>query len=246
MPAIVAVIVLFSGCFATDLEAATVLDSVIAILNPEFSQGIMTQTIQTTTGDTRVLEYEVFSGFFGEYSLMRYRQPTKVRNNALLTTDFSDNIWMYNQRTKRTRKIASHARKNKFEGSDFSYEDMSTGNSWQKDYHPTIGDDKKIEKIPCHQLILNRVNKEVSYSKIVCWIRQQDFYPVQVDYYNDKQILQKTLLLEDIRAVDGHPTAFKMTMKNHQDRTQTIMEYLELTYDISFDREFFSDRNLKK
>jgi len=46
--------------------------------------------------------------------------------------------------------------------------------------------------------------------------------------------------------VDGHPNAFKMTMKNHQDRTQTIMEYLELTYDINFDREFFSDRNLKK
>ncbi len=92
----------------------------------------MTQTIQTTSGNTRTFEYDSYMGMNGENSLMIYKKPSRVRGNSILMTDNSNNIWSYNQRTRRVRKLASHAKKQKFEGSDFTYEDMGSGDSWKK------------------------------------------------------------------------------------------------------------------
>jgi len=106
------------------------LDDMINHMNPASSKGIMKQTINTTSGDKRVLTYESSSNEKGKNSIMRYLSPSRVRGNAMLTKNFSDDIWMYNNRTKRVRKLASHAKKQKFEGSDFTYEDMGSGDTW--------------------------------------------------------------------------------------------------------------------
>ncbi len=239
-------ICLFIFAFSQTSPAEQLLDDVLDIMNPEFSQGIMVQTIVTTKGDTRELEYDVYTGFSGEMSIMRYRNPSRLKNNAILTTDFSDNIWNYNHRTKRVRKLASHAKKQKFEGSDFTYEDMGTGDVWKTNYEPLIGERKNISSTPCTALILSAVSDDVSYSEMIIWVRDEDHFPLKIDYFDDKGNHQKSLLLDDIREVEGILTAFTMIMENHLDQTQTSMVYKEVTYNVKYEREFFSERNLKK
>ncbi len=243
---LVVLIGLIVSLAAQEPSGSSVLDKIINLMNPVNSRGIMKQTIETTSGQMRTFEYETFAGNKGENQLMRYRAPGRVKGNAMLMTDYSDNIWMYNKRTNRVRKLASHAKKQKFEGSDFTYEDMGSGDSWRDDFSPKITGSQKLDGEKCWLLEMTPKTDESSYSKMVIWSRSGDFFPVRVDYYDEGGTFTKSLVMEDIRKIEGFLTPFKMTMKNHLEKTQTVMEYVEVTYDITFEKNFFSERNLKK
>ena len=45
-----------------------------------------------------------------------------------------DDIWTYFPRTRRVRKLASHAEKQKVQGHDFSFGDFSSEDTWKEDY----------------------------------------------------------------------------------------------------------------
>ncbi|MCK4639840.1 MAG: outer membrane lipoprotein-sorting protein [Candidatus Marinimicrobia bacterium] len=159
-----------------DVSGPEILNKIINLMNPENAKGVMEQTIVTTSGDKRTFKYETYMGNRGEQSLMRYLAPSRVKGNALLMTDFSDNIWMYNRRTGRVRKLASHAKKQKFEGSDFTYEDMGSGDSWKEDFKPLLKGIEKVDKVRCFKLELQAKSEDVSYNKMICWVRVSDFF----------------------------------------------------------------------
>jgi len=239
-------LIIITSLTAADPTGPEILDKIINLMNPENAKGVMKQTIVTTSGDTRTFEYDTYMGKRGEKSLMRYLSPSRIRGNALLMTDFSDNIWMYNRRTGRVRKVASHAKKQKFEGSDFTYEDMGSGDNWKTDFKPLLKGIEKVNKMRCFKLELQAKSEDVSYSKMICWVRVSDFFPIQIDYYDKKNVFTKTLFLQDIRSIEGVLTPMKMVMRNNLDRTETVMEYVNITYDVEFDKGFFSERNLKR
>ena len=66
------------------------------------------------------------------------------------------------------------------------------------------------------------------------------------DYYDEKDYNNKSLSLTDIQNIEGIPTAMKMEMVDHKERSSTIMETLEVTYTWNPPKDFFSERNLKK
>ncbi|MBU0712132.1 outer membrane lipoprotein-sorting protein [bacterium] len=231
---------------AADPTGAEILNKIIDLMNPENAKAVMEQTIVTTSGDKRTFQYETYMGNRGESSLMRYLEPSRVKGNAMLMTGFSDNIWMYNRRTDRVRKLASSAKNQKFEGSDFTYEDMGSGDSWKEDYTPVLKGIEKIDREKCYTLELQLKSDDNSYKKMICFARLEDFFPIQIDYYDENDVLSKSLYLEDIQTVEGIPTPMKMTMSNHLDKTETVMEYTSITYDVEFDKYFFTERNLKK
>lgn len=245
---IIAILVLFfvSHLSAQELSGPEILDKMMDVMNPEFAYAKMKQTIITTTGQTRTLEYESFSGQGGKNAIMRYLEPARVRGNAMLMTDYSDNIWMYNQRTNRIRKLASHARKQKFEGSDFTYEDMGSGDTWKEDYNTKLVGTDKTDGVDCFVLEMTAKSQEQTYQKIICFVGQEDYCPRRLDYYEDLEINNKSLILSDIQIIQGIPTPMKMTMKNHLESSETTMEYTEITYDVEYPESFFSERNLVK
>lgn len=238
--------VFFSILSAQEITGEELLDKAIDVMNPEASRATLIQTIRTTSGETRTLKYRSFTAGEGEMTLMRYLEPARVRGNAMMMKNFADDIWMYNRRTRRVRKLASHAKRQNFEGSDFTYEDMGTGESWKEDYIPKNKGKSKIKNVECYQLeCIPAENANVAYSKMVVWLRASDYYPVQVDYYEDGELLKK-LIMENIENIEGHPTATKMVMKNVQQNTQTVMEYEKITYDVEYDQNFFSERRLRR
>jgi hypothetical protein len=108
----------------SELTADAILDTLTETLNPEQSQGKITMTIVTSSGDERTFVYETYSKGQGEKSLMKYVKPSRVRGQTILMLNDADDIWTYFPRTRDVRKLVTHAKKQKLEGSDFSYEDM--------------------------------------------------------------------------------------------------------------------------
>jgi len=231
------------------MDGEQIIKKVNDLINQETIYGKSEMTIITTSGTPRTFLYESWSKDFGEKNLIKYLAPTRVKGQATLMTNHADDIWMYFPRTDRVRKLATHAKKQKMEGSDFSYEDMGSGDAFIKDFTAKrLGDEKK-EGYDCYKIeMIRKPESDLSYSRMIMWVVKENFVPLVIDYYdeNDPDLLLKTLIQSDIKIIDGIPTPMKMVMYNKQDNTQTSMSWNEIKYNIQLKDEMFTERGLKQ
>lgn len=232
-----------------ELPGEQIINKVNDLMNQETIYGKSNMTIVTTSGATRTFEYESWSKNFGEKNLIRYLAPSRVKGQATLMLNHADDIWMFFPRTQRVRKLATHAKKQKMEGSDFSYEDMGSGDAFIKDFTVKRLKDEKIEGYACYKLeLIRNKDSDLSYSRLIMWVIKENFVPIVVDYYDEKDLnlLLKRLVQSDIKVVNGISTPMKMVMYNKQDNTQTSMSMIEVKYNIPLKDEMFTERGLKK
>lgn len=238
-----------AGLSGQEMSAEDIIGRVNDSLNPRTSFGKMKMTIVTSSGSKRTFISETWSRNKGEKTLVRYLDPKRIKGQAVLMLNHADDIWMYFPRTQRVRKMATHAKKQKMQGSDFSYEDMGGGDSFIKDFTSHRQEDEKIEGYDCFKLeLVRRPDSDVSYSRLVLWIIKDNFVPVVIDYYNDNdpELNDKRMVATEITVKDGIPTATKVVMINRIDNTRTEMEILEVKYNLDLDDSMFSERELKK
>lgn len=226
-----------------------IIQKVNELMNVQTSYGKAKMTIVTTSGQKRTFIYESWSKNKGEKNLVRYLEPRRVKGQAVLMLNHADDIWMYFPRTQRVRKLATHAKKQKMQGSDFSYEDMGSGDAFIEDFSPERLEDEKMEGHDCFKLELTRKQEsDISYSRLIMWVIKENYYPIVIDYYDedDTSLWEKRLVQSDIRVIDNIPTAMKIVMYNKQDNTQTEMELIEVKYNVKLDDSMFTERGLKK
>jgi hypothetical protein len=245
------IIIIFSAAAIIAQQARPtgqeLIEKMMEIMTQENSKGIMRQTITTSSGTQRTFEFEMFTTDEGEKTLMRYLKPSAARGQAFLMLNNADDIWTYFPRTKRVRKLSSSSKNQKVQGSDFSFEDLGSGDSWEKEYTSNNLGSEKYNKTECWKIeSIGIPEQNPSYPKMIVFVRKSDFYPLKIDYFDDNNDIEKTLFLGDIKEIEGVPTAMKMTMKNHLDGTETIMETLSITYNWEPQDNFFSERTLKK
>jgi len=248
------IIFLFAIGLATTLYSQTltgpqIVKKVSDLMNQKSMQATMTMTILTSSGQTRTFEYKSLSKNFGEKNMMIYMKPNRVKGQKMLMTNHADDIWYYNARTKRVRKLASHAKKQKFEGSDFSYEDMGASDAFIKDYDSQVLAEENKNGFACYKVqLVRKPGSTLSYPKLTMWVIKENFIPVVIDYYDEKNPdrVLKTLVQSDIKMIDNIPTAMKMEMHNHSNDTSTSMTFIDVKYNIPLDDELFTERGLKR
>lgn len=235
--------------YATSLTSREIVNKMNEVINPQTAQAKAKITIITSSGKERTFIYDSFTKDRGKKNLIRYLEPKRVKGQAMLMLNNADDIWAYFPRTKRVRKLATHAKRQNWEGSDFSYEDMGSGNAFINEYeNNSLGEEKK-ENYDCFKIELKRKkDSDAGYSRLIIWIIKDNFCPVVMNYYDkkDPQVLKKVLIQYDIKNIDDIPTAMKMIMYNKTDNTQTTMELLEVKYNLELNDSIFSERNLKK
>ena len=229
--------------------ADEIIEMMTETMNPETSQGKMKMTITTSTGQERTFVYEAFSKGKGDKSLMKYLEPSRVKGQAILMLNDANDIWVYFPRTGRSRKLASHAKKQKVEGSDFSYEDLGASDAFIDEYDAVRLDDGNIGGRLTYVLELTR-NEEstASYSRVVLRVERESLVPLIVDYYHDKdpQLHEKQLTCSDIELIEGIHTAKKCVMHNVLDDTRTTMEIIEVKYNVELHDDMFTEMGMKK
>ena len=235
--------------FGQELTGEKIIKKVNELFNPETSAGKSKMTIVTTSGSKRTFVFQSWSKDGGEKNLMRYLEPRRAKGQATLMLNHADDIWMFFPRTQRVRKLATHAKKQKMEGSDFSYEDMGSGDAFIKEFTPKRLEDEKMEGQECYKLELTRkTESDISYSRLIMWIIKDTFVPNVIDYYDedDPALHKKRLIQSDFRIIDTIPTAMKAVMHNMIDNTQTEMELLEIQFNVTLNDDMFTERSLKK
>ena len=229
--------------FGAETNVFAILDSMTMVMQPISSKGKMEQQIITSSDIKRVFTFNYFSEEKGKNVLIRYIEPRKVRHNAFLIKNNGEDIWVYFPRTRRVRKLASHAKKQKAQGSDFSYEDFSGSEEWKTDYRvkQRLSGERKNYLLT----LTPKIDAETSYDSLKIYVNKLNYYPERMLYYQDG-IHLKTLHFQNVEDVQGIPTAMIMFMENHLEESQTTMRILEMEYNVVFEQEFFTERNLKK
>ena len=224
-----------------------VIDSMVAIMSPENSKLIVKQTNHYDDGKSRTFVLEMYSTNKGDKMMIRYIKPTSVKGQTFLLLNDGDDIWTYFPRTRRVRKMASHAKKMKVQGGDFSFDDFSSEGSWKNEYITTnTGSIEKSGELCWVLKAIAKENADVDFPAVILYVRKDNYYPVRIEYMHEKGNPEKTLTLTDIQDVDDYPTAMLITMENHLTGTKTVMETTEVSYSWLPPKGFFSERNLKK
>jgi len=235
--------------FSQELTGEEIIQKVNDLFNTQTSYAKSKMTINTTSGQKRTFVQESWSKDKGEKNLVRYLEPRRVKDQAVLMLNHADDIWMFFPRTQRVRKLATHAKKQKMQGSDFSYEDMGSGDAFIEDFTTKRLIDEQKEGEECYKLELTRKpDSDSSYSRLIMWVMKENFLPIVIDYYdeNDPNYLLKTMVASNFQVIDDIPTAMKVVMFNKNDNTQTEMELLEVKYHITLTDDMFTERSLKK
>ncbi len=175
-----------------------------------------------------------------DWSILKFVSPAEIRNLGFLSLA-DDQMYLYLPAFDRTRRIASHARKESFAGSDLSNDDLSTG-KYADHYTAVIGEETPEEYV---LELTRRPGSDRIYPRVTARVDKEHFYPVRMDLYDDQDRLWKTNVITNEK-IQGYWTPKKIEMKDVQKNHQTVMEISEITYDADLDDNVFSKRYLKR
>lgn len=230
--------------FAQNLTVDQILSKAEKNEKIESLSSTVKQVITTSKGSQRTLEMKSYSRDFGKSQLSVYTAPARVQGDKILMLNDGDDIWFYTPKTDRVRHIASSAKKQKVQGSDFSYEDMELWD-YKTDFKSKLLRTEKVSNYNCYKVELIPTSTGPHYSKIIAWVDNEKFVIRQAEYYEDDQPL-KMLTADNIKRVDNYWVPMKHIMKSLVDGGQTVMENLEVTINIDLEDRMFTTNDLKK
>ena len=239
-------LLIVSLLFSGDLTANQILDSLEKNQNPKSSEMVMTQIVHRSNGSVAESKLTNYSILEGEKGLMVYTTPARIKGMKILTLNDGDDIWFYTPRTGRVRKIASHQKNQSVNGSDFSYDDLSSKDQ-RESYDSKIISKESVDGIECIKLeLIPKEGIEKSYSKIILYVDSKRWLPLKSEFFDDINELWKVLTMKEISKVGAYWTPKKIIMKNILKDSYTEMITESVEYDKDIDESMFTERYLNR
>jgi hypothetical protein len=173
-----------------------------------------------------------------------FHRPADVNKMVFLVwknIDKDDDRWLYLPALDLVKRIAASDKRTSFVGSHFFYEDVS-GRIINEDKHELV---KTTEN---YYVLKNTPIKPemVEFSYYYMWIHRQTFLPIKAEYYDkngEKYRVYEALKVEDIQ---GLKTVTKSRMKDLRSSEETIIEYMNVKYNIGLSEDIFTERYLRR
>ena len=128
--------------------------------------------------------------------LVRFLAPRDVENTGLLTwegKDGNDDQWLYLPTVKKPKRIAASGKKNRFLGTDFSYEDLRAENVAVNTY--ALVGSEAVDGVDCFVIdatpATERQASDSGYGRRRIWVRKDTLVTVKREYYDKKAKLEK-------------------------------------------------------
>ena len=229
---------------ANALTGDEVLARVDAVLSaPADGTSTATMALVDKSGRTKERRLQLWTRYFkdkDDWSLTKFLSPAEVRDLGFLSLA-DDKMYLYLPAFDRVRRIASHARKESFAGSDLSNDDLSTGR--YVDHFSA-----KITKETDQEYVLELARKPGSnriYPRSIVWVNKENFTIPKMELFDKNDKLWKTFEGE-YEQIQGYWTMTGLTMTDVQKKHKTIMTVEDIRFDVGLDDKTFSQRFLKR
>jgi len=235
-------VLLSSHLHAQAPAANTILQRVDSVLNaPSDLHAIATMTLTDNNGNQSVRKMEMYQKG-SEKRLVRFLAPADQRGISFLSLP-KDIKYLYLPAFRKVRRIASHMENQRFAGTDFSYEDLTTENYTNK-YTPTILE--TTDKYYILDLQPTPDNGNRTYSRLKAWVLRKNYYPEKIEMYDDSGKLWKVLEQRQIVQQNGYWIAKEMQMADVQENHSTTSIMSQLEIDSGLDDSIFTRRFLMR
>lgn len=245
----IGITVLMISSTALAIDGEEVINKVDETLESETRESEIQMTIINENDQKRERTIEIYSKGEGK-GLIEFLAPADVEGTTFLTLEEEgeDNMWLYLPAVGNVRKIASHMRSGNFMGTDFSYNDISMvgGSNYKDDYESTLEEEVQFEGKTCYLLESAPSKEDIQYSKMKMWVNKENFMPLKLEFYDSEDELLKVMTNTNIEKIDGHLTPQKITMKNVQKDTQTILSLNSVEYNVEIPDRIFTTRYMEQ
>jgi outer membrane lipoprotein-sorting protein len=127
-------------------------------------------------------------------------------------------------------------------GSDFTYEDVS-GRDLGADAYKLLREEAMAGR-DCY-VVESDPKTPSAFSRKVSWVDKTSFLPVKEEYYDVQNELFRVFTADEVKEIEGHPTAVRRTMKNLKTGHYTEVVFENVDYDAGLEEGLFSERSLQ-
>ncbi len=221
-----------------------IIDRVDELYRGESSHGTSTMEVVTENW-TRQMTMELWS-LGNDYSLVRIQAPAREAGTATLKAD--RDIYNYLPKVDRTIKIPTSMMGGSWMGSHFTNDDLVQESRLVDDYDITLsfsGD--RNGEVVWEFTLVPKAEAAVVWGQIDYRVRQADYMPLAVSYYDEDGALARSMDFSDF-ATGGRRTIPRVMMMTPADKPDeyTSMRYDDLEFDVDLDASFFSLRTLQR
>ena len=217
----------------------------------------LTMKMTDRRGKTRTRKTKALRKYYGEdkKTVIHYLSPRNVKKTAFLTFDYTqadkdDDQWLYLPAMRKVRRISASDRGDYFLGTDFTYEDIKKESKVNiEDYQrQTLGEDM-LDGHPVYIMrstpVTPSIAEELGYGKVIQWVDKKIWMVRKSDIFDTKGKPLKTILVKDIRLIDGIWTAHRLEAYNHKTGHKTEFMFDHILYDREVRDDFFTQRAIR-
>lgn len=179
--------------------------------------------------------------------LIRFTSPADIEGTGFLSFEKEDEVteqFLYLPALRRTRRIVSSQKDQRFVNTDFTYEDMERRRV--EDYTHMISGEEKKQGRDCRILESRPKAKAKSqYSLIKSWVSQEIYVPLFVEYYSKKEKLIKQYSVAKLEKIQGIWTEIEVVMIDLYREHRTLIKVKDIKYNSNLPDDTFTRRNLE-
>ncbi|MEW6440197.1 MAG: outer membrane lipoprotein-sorting protein [bacterium] len=226
------------------LEGGEILNKIDAVISaPQDGTSKAVMTLIDKGGSQKERQLRLWTRYFkdkDDWSLTKFLYPPEVRDLGFLSLA-DDKMYLYLPAFDRVRRIASHARKESFAGSDLSNDDLSTG-KYSRHYSATVKEETPSEYV---LELTRKPGSDRIYSRVVAWVNKQHFYVTKMEMFDEGESPWKSYEAE-IRQIQSYWTPVRIQMIDLRKDHRTLLQMEDIKYDVGLKDDMFSERNLKR
>ena len=171
-----------------------------------------------------------------------FDSPLDLRGTDVVVRRATDGISrtrIYLPGLRREREIDADMRGESFLGTDFNYEDLGLQHlDFQQ--HTLVGEEE-LDGRACYRLE-SVPDRGWWYGKIVRSIDTKTFLPRRTEYYDRSGVLWKVRTFNDVKTVNGFPTATRIAMQTVPTGTSTTITLSDIQYNTKLADVLFEQR----
>jgi outer membrane lipoprotein-sorting protein len=110
------------------------------------------------------------------------------------------------------------------------------------DYNPRVLRTEKIQGEDYQVLELSAVDRGVTYSKVLYWVKKSNFHPHKAEFYSLSDRLLKTARYEEFKPLAGRPRPTRIVMQDAlRQGEESVLEYSDMKLRDLPDKMFTKD-----
>lgn len=232
-----------STTFSQELNAKEIVKKANDKVNGESSQGTMKMTIVRPDWSREVTMKSWSKGL--DFYLIYITAPARDLGQVFMKR-YND-MWNWMPTINRMIKLPPSMMSQSWMGSDFTNDDLVRMNSIVDDYDHSILGTETVEGYECYKIqLIPHEDAAVVWGKVHLWVSKDDYYELRAEYFDEDGELINIMTAYDIRQMGDRKLPAIITMvPADKPGNKTIMEMIDVKFNVPIAEEFFSQQNMK-